>query len=169
MVRWRKKKTIKILATILIIGISVPVIVTGTSNQEHIMGLFSQSKLSTDPIETQNEMFFNGEFSAELEKAERIPDENFNIKGKWGIYDNNMEGILKGFEKENKVYGKTWYNNEKVYFYLQMNKYLRTFSGVVIYNDNFYLINGNYMEKNERFIALWTCENVDGWFVGELL
>ena len=169
MVRWMNKKTIKILAVILIIGISVPVIVTGSSNQEQIMAFFSQNKSSTDIKETQNEMFINGEFSAELEKVDRIPDEDFNIKGKWGIYDNNMEGIFNGFKEGNKFYGKAWYNNEKVYFYLQMNKYLRTFSGVVIYNDNFHSISGNYMEKNERFIALWTCENVDGWFAGELL
>ncbi len=168
MVRWLNKKTIKILAMILIIGLSVPVIVAGTSSQDHIMALFSQSMATSDVKKARN-MLFAEDVAAELEEIKGVPEEDFTIQGKWGIYDNNMEGIFKGFEEENKIYGKTMYNNKKVYFYLQMNTYLRTFTGVVIYNDNFHSISGNYIMKNERFIALWTCESIDGWFTGESL
>jgi hypothetical protein len=169
MVRWMNKKPIKILTVILIIGISVPVVATGANNQEQIMTFFSQNILKSDLKETQNDMLYNGEFGAELEKAKYIPDEAFTLQGKWGIYNKNIEGIFKGFEEKNKIYGKALYKNEKVYFYLDMNKYLRTFNGMVIYNDDFHLISGDYIKKNEKFIALWTCENIDGWLAGELL
>jgi len=163
------KKTIKIMTIILTIGISIPVIVAGTSSQEHIMALFSPNELSMNNKKVQSNMFFTEDSTVELDKVERISEDDFTIRGKWGIYDNNMEGIFRGFQEENKIYGKVVYNNEKVYFYLQMNKYLKTFSGVVIYKNNFYSLNGNYIEKNERFIALWTCENVNGWLTGEML
>lgn len=165
MVRWMNKKTIMIMAIIFIIGISASVIVAGTSG----MALFSEKELNTDFKITPSKIFFADDFTVELEEVKKASEEDFTIQGKWGIYDNNREGTFKGFAEGNKIYGKAWYNNEKVYFYLQKNRFPKTFSGVVIYNDNFHFIDGNYIEKNDRFIALWTCENIDGWFAGELL
>ena len=92
------KKTIKIMTIILAIGISVPVIVAGTSSQEHIIALFSPSELSMNNKKVQSKMFFTEDFTVELEKVERISEDDFTIRGKWGIYDNNMEGIFKGFQ-----------------------------------------------------------------------
>jgi hypothetical protein len=162
-------KIIKIAALSLVLGISIPIIVTGTTSQEYLTALFPQNVVSSDVTTTQVNKMFTEDVAAELEEIKKISDDDFTIKGKWGIYDNNQEGIFKGFEEKNTIYGKSWYNNKQVYFYLQMNTYLRTFTGVIIYEDNFISTTGNYLKKEDRFIALWTCENVDGWFVGEFI
>lgn len=163
------KKTIKVMALILIIGISVPVITAATSNQELVPTLFSVKEPDISTKYTTSKISIADEYVEKVHEAKTIPDEDFNIQGRWGIYSTRNEGEFKGSEEENIICGKAWYNNQKVYFYIKMNKYLRTFDGVVLYNDDFHTIDGNYLKKDGKFIALWTCEGVDGWITGEIL
>ena len=163
------KKTIKILALILIIGISIPVITAATGNQEEALSLFSIKENNLELKTTTNRMSIAEDLIEKTQDVSSIPEEDFNIHGRWGIYNTNNEGSFKASEEKNTICGKVLYNTQKVYFYLQMNKVLKKFDGVVLYDDDFHLINGNYLRKNGRFIAMWTCEGVDGWITGELL
>jgi hypothetical protein len=163
------KKLIKIMAVVLIIGISAPMIVTAASNQGDVLTLFSNKKPG---LETQTKFYKTSSADSIAEKVETvdsISEENFNIVGKWGIYDNNREGSFKGMDDKNSICGKTWYKNEKVYFYIQMNRITHTFNGVVIYNDNFHDIKGTYLKKDGKFIALWKTEFMEGWMAGEII
>jgi len=160
---------VKIMVVFIIIGISVPVIVVAANNQDDILTFFvnKKSESKTDPS-----TFMNNIDDIELDKVTDIktmPDSDFNIFGKWGIYDSTDEGAFKGLEEKDAIYGKAWYNNHKVYFYIQLNKYVHTFKGIIIFNDNFYDLNGNYLKKDGKFIAMWYTEIIEGWIAGEII
>ena len=159
----------KIMAVILIIGISVPVVTVAANKQEEVLSFLSKKEPNISIKYTTNKISIADDYIEKIQGIKTIPEEDFNIQGRWGVYDTNKEGPFKGNEDKNTFCGKAWYNNQKVYFYIKMNKFLRTFDGVVLYNDNFHIINGNYLRKNGNFIALWTCECVDGWITGEIL
>lgn len=160
---------IKIVAISIILGLSIPMIVTAASNQDGILTFISNKdsdlKSSCKPDQINSDF----DIAYKTDELEKLPEEEFNIRGRWGIYNSKNEGTFKGLEEQNTICGKSQYNSEKVYFYVQMNKYSNTFKGIVIYKDIFYTLNGNYLKKDGKFIALWTTENMEGWIAGELL
>lgn len=163
------KKTMKILAILFIICISIPVIAVATTDQQELLSIFKkeESQLYNEKISTNSLSITD--LSKKVFEVERIPEDKYNINGKWGIFNRGNEGTFKGFENKNEICGKGWYKNEKVYFYIQLSKLLGTFSGIVIYKDNFHSINGNYIKKNGKYVALWKVEGIEGWFAGEML
>jgi len=163
------RKLIKIAAIVVILALSIPMIVTAASNNGDILSFISKKDSDLKYGSEADEITMDLDVAYKTDELERLPEEDFNIRGRWGIYNSKNEGTFKGLEDQNTICGKTLFDNEKIYFYVQMNKYSQTFKGVVIYKDNFYTLNGNYLKKDGKFIALWTTENKEGWIAGELL
>lgn len=169
-----KKNIYKICATLIIIGfLLVPVITTATKPTQISSVDYRQSQealqLSTvSPSVTKSIGIQALETKlVEIENDEYEPFGEHNMIGKWGLYNSFDDGDYIALKTGTEIFGRVSYDEGYQYFYIFLRPFLKTFNGVVLINDEFHSINGNYMTRQGKFTAMWELNNQEGWFVGQ--